>query len=501
MDREHSGAVKGLTWLVSGRLASALVSVISTAVLARLLTPRDFGIVAASFVVLALANVIFDGAFGVNLVRKKDLSRHDIGTTLAAALLLSFVLAGLVVAAAPAIERFFGFPSLTAILIVSSANIPLKAVLAVATASLQRAGGFGKMAAASLWGQIVGYIVVGVPIAMLGGSVWSLVIALTVGSLVETILAVRAARMPLRLSWHSACLNEIFGSGWLSAAYVVNWVANTGAQTVIGHSLDAVALGHYSRSWKLLDLFVAATSTPLSRVLLPLFSARLGDEAALRKSLLNVLGMVVPFYAVASVLFALQAPLIIQLALGSQWSASIPIAQILFLALVPRCAFKVSEIFAVASGKSLAAFYRQGVYAALMVGGASIGVRYGTVSVAVAASLAITIFYIASMAYAVILANAPLRSVVAVHLRAGVLAASAAAADEAVLILLHGRNLLLAHVLAGLAGVVAVTVTAVLGRHVLFYPEAVASITRMVAAKLRTARFQRVAARFRHQGV
>ncbi|MET0239592.1 MAG: oligosaccharide flippase family protein [Sphingobium sp.] len=494
------GAAKGLAWLVSGRLASAVVSLGSTAILARLLTPSDFGVVAAAFVVLALANVIFDGAFGVNLVRKKELTAQDIGTTLAAALLLSLALAALVVGAAPFIERFFGFPSLGLILIVSAANIPAKAVLSVATAQIQRAGRFRALAGASLWAQVVGYILVGVPAALAGGSVWALVAAMLVSSLTEAVLAVRGARMSLKLAWHRGTLRDIFGSGWLSAAGVVNWAANTGAQTIIGHLLTASALGLYSRSWKLIDLFVAAVSTPLSRILLPLFSVRTDDEGAPARAFLNVLSLVLPFYAVASVLLALQAPAIILLALGPQWTEAIPIAQILFLALVPRCAFKVSENFAVASGRSLSAFYRQGFYAAAMIGGAAVGVRYGVVPVAIAASIAITLFYSVSMTYAIRLSGVTFRSVIVLHGKAAAVAASAAVADALVLFALGDGAGVPGHMLAGSAGAAMAAAIVLLARHRLFSPEAVRSLERMLAAVMAKTHVPKLFSRFGQKG-
>ena len=444
--------MKGLLWLMSGRLASAVLSVISTAVLARLLTPSDFGIVAAVLVVLALANVLFDGAFGVNLVRKAELRDEDVRTTLTISLGLGLVLMGLVCLSAPAAERFFGFPSLAVTLQVSSLAIPFKSVFAIASALLQRSGRFKAMATASLVGQFIGYILLAIPLSLGGAGVWSLIVAMLAAGLTEAVVTGALVRLPLRPAWDAETARDVRLTSLFSIASIMNWAADTGANAVIGRVMGAADLGLYSRGWKLLDLVVAATATPLSRVLLPAFAHRNGQPERLRSAFLGTLGVVLPGYAVASVLLSLQAPLIVELALGKQWGDTVPVVQILFATLVPRCAFKVSENFAMAIGNAHAAAVRQGLYAVLMIVGSVVGVRYGIIGVSIAVSVAITIFYFTSMSYALSICKIGGLAVVGLHVRAGLLAAFVAIVDLAVLWACGSMPMLLRHLVAGTAG-------------------------------------------------
>jgi O-antigen/teichoic acid export membrane protein len=444
--------VKGLLWLLSGRMASAVLSLLSTAVLARLLTPSDFGVFAAALVVLALANVLFDGAFGVNLVRKAELRDEDIRTTLTTALGIAALVTISVCLMAPAAERFFGFLGLALVQSAASAAIPFKAVFAVASAQLQRERRFSAIAAASLLGQFCGYILLAIPLSLTGAGVWALAAALVTSAAVEAAVGTILVRLSFRPCWDRQALRDIAGTSLFSLSHLFNWAANAGANTVVGRLMGAADLGLYSRGWKLLDLIVAATATPLSKVLLPAFAQLNGQPEQLREAFLRILGIVLPAYALLSVLFALQSPAIVELVLGNQWSGAIPVVQILFAALLPRCAFKVSENFAMAIGRSSAAAARQGIYAALMAGGALLGTRYGVSGVAIGVSAAVSIFYLLSMSYAVRIGRIRISSVVSLHARAALLALCAGLADLAALSLFGAASILERHAFAGVLG-------------------------------------------------
>lgn len=443
---------KGMIWLVTGRLGNALLSLASTAVLARLLSPGDFGVMAASWIVIALANVLFDGAFGQNLLRKRSARPEDVRTTLTLGLMLAMLLVLAVALAAQRIEGFFGFPHLAGVLTASAMVIPCKAVFAVATSQLQLQGRFGVMATGTLAAALTGNFLVGIPLGLLGYGVWALVAAAVVTGLVEAAVLAARAGMPILPLLERQAMREVFSASFFSLANVMNWAANTGSNAVVGRVMGDVSLGLYSRGWKLLDLFVAATATPLSRVLLPTFAKLRDDKARLNAALVDVLGLVLPGYTVASVLLTLHAPLIVALALGPKWGETIPIAQIMFATVLPRCAVKVSENFAVANGRARSTATRQGLYAVLMIGGTLIGTRWGILGVALAASAAICGFYLASMRYATGLGGVSLRISLQLHGKALGLAAAIGLADAGALWLLSGQGLLIRHVVAAGAG-------------------------------------------------
>jgi O-antigen/teichoic acid export membrane protein len=456
---------RGFVWLVGGRIANSLLSLVSTAILARLLMPRDFGVISAAWVVLALANVLFDGAFGINLLRKTDQRPADVRTTLTLGIGLSLIVAALVIAISSPVETFFHIPHLGLVLAISSAVIPFKAIYAIATAQLQRSGKFGTIAASTIVGQFLGNILCGIPLGLWGAGVWSLVVALIVAGAGEAALAAISARLPFKPMLDRQAASEVLGSSFFSVANIMNWVANTGANALVGRFMGASDLGLYSRGWKLLDLIVAATATPLTRVLMPSFAKMQHDQARLQRNFLEVLWIVLPGYAVASAILTLQAPLVVLLALGPRWGDTIPVAQIMFATLLPRCVFKIPETFAVALGRSASTAVRQTIYAVLMITGTLIGVHHGITGVASAVSIAITLFYLISLQYAAWIGGIKFASLLNIHARSFILAACVGGVDFLALRTFGHFGIYVAHVAASaLGGLSAVVIIALAPR-------------------------------------
>ena len=454
----RSKTLDGFTLLVSGRIGNAFISIISTAILARLLSPNDFGVVSAALLVVALANVIFDGAFGISLVKNSALTEADQRTSLTVALLVSFVLAGLVIVFSPSIETFFRSDAVGDLIAIAALTIPFKAIFAVSSAMLQRAGRFGSIAAGTLVGQLAGNVAVAVPMAFYGMGPWALVVGIMVSGAVEACYVAFRSRVSFYPQLERHALRDLAGSSLFSAANVMNWVANAGANAVVGRSMGFHDLGIYSRGWKLLDLVVGITATPLSRVLLPAFSSRRDDPTRLSGALHQALHIAVPAYACLSAFLVSQAPIIVYLALGPQWGQTTIVAQLFFAALVPRCAFKISENFAVAVGRSGAALIRQFIYATLMVSGAVIGLQYGVSGVALMTSCAVTLFYIMSLGFALRIGKLSPLPVIWIHLKAGILAAIVGVADVSFVWLFPDWGLFLSHLAGAASGLVVLVV-------------------------------------------
>ncbi len=450
----RSKTMNGFALLVSGRIGNAFLSIISTSILARLLSPDDFGVVSAALLVVALANVIFDGAFGISLVKNSALTEADQRTSLTVALLLSFVLVALVIIFSPGIETFFRSNAVGDLLSIAALTIPFKAIFAVSSAMLQRTGRFGSIAAGTLVGQIIGNIAVAVPMALYGMGPWALIVGIMISGAVEAGYVAFKSRVSFCPQLEKAALRDLTASSLFSVANVMNWVANAGANALVGRFMGFHDLGIYSRGWKLLDLVVAITATPLSRVLLPAFSSRRDEPVRLAQTLYQALHLAVPAYACLSALLVSQAPIIVYLALGPQWGETTIVAQLFFAALVPRCAFKISETFAVAVGRSGAALVRQLIYATLMVAGAAIGLQYGVSGVALMTSCAVTLFYIMSLGFALKIGKLSPLAVLWIHLKATVLAALVGWADVSIVWLFSDGALFLSHLAGAACGVV-----------------------------------------------
>lgn len=422
--------LKGLAHLFIGRIGTLALGFISTAILARLLTPADYGLMAAAMVVLALSNAIFEGAFGIGVVQKREIDDTFVTISVTVALVLAGSLFVLVAATAPLVALFFRLPELTWVLIATASSLLLNGLNAIARALCQRHGRFARLSISSNVANLVGYCIIGVAMAFHGFGVWSLVAAAVSTAVIELAINLAGSGIPLRLAWDRATVRDVARtSGWFSFSQVLNWAALTGANTVIGRSLGTEPLGLYSRGWKILDIAMSATGTPINRVLFPAFARLQEDAAGARKAFQSALAIATPVFGALSVLVVLHAEAVVRILLGPQWLEAVPIVQVLFLALLPRCSYKISESLAFGYGRSFAAMLRQAIYSVLMIGGAIVGALYGAAGVALSSSITIWIFYAISIAYAARLVRVPCGHLLTLHLRTAVLVGVVAVVD------------------------------------------------------------------------
>jgi O-antigen/teichoic acid export membrane protein len=449
------GIAAGLSWLFLARLSVLGLSFASTAVLARLLAPKDFGVMAAAMVVIALSSALFEGSFGMGLVQKLNLEDKFIAATFWTAVALSGTLFFLITATSPLVERFFGFPRLAGIITLTSATLVFKAVGSVSSALLQRQSRYQALAAASLVSYFFGYCLLTTAMAFAGYGVWSLAAGAVASGAIETAMLAYAAKPVVRFRPNmKGTMQVIRANGLFTLTQFLNWSANSGGNTIVGRSLGAEPLGVYSRAWKLLDIAVSATGTPLYRVLFPAFARLQTDLPAARRAFLRALGIAVPVFAVISAVLVIHSRALVLIALGPKWTDTVLVAQILFAAFIPRNAFKISEGLTFGFGRSRAAAFRQGVYAVMMVCGSIVGVRYGPVGVATAVSISITLFYILSLSYAMRLVATNARALLVIHIQGLLLIVFPILSEVLVLFLTAHWNFWFGQLAAGGAGLV-----------------------------------------------
>lgn len=478
----NKGTLSGVSWLMAGRLGSVALSAISNAVLARLLTPGEFGTVAAALMVTTFAAAIFESSYGLNLIRRNTTRPEDIRTTLTFGILLSGTAYGIIVLTAPRVEAFFGFDGLGLLLTVLGLTLPMRCVLSVATSQLQIEGRFNLMARAVFIATFVGSLLFGVPMGILGFGIWALATATLVTSALECAMLVRPARLSFKPMIDRQALREIFSTSIFNLATILNSFANNALTAIVGRSLGESSLGIYSRASKLLELFVSATAAQMARVFIPLYSQSREDPDSGQATMKAVLDVLYPIYAVISLLAVLHAPFVVALLLGEQWDQAAPVAAVLFASIFPRCIAKAYQNYSVANGVLHASASRQGIYAGAMVIGAWIAVPYGLVAIAVSALAAVWLLYLLSMTYAVRISGLAWRHIAALHLRLPVLLIPVGVADYSVLRMLDDYPLLLAHALSGCIGAVVLLVMSVLS------PEAF--VGRDWGARLRSARIR-----------
>lgn len=174
VDSEKRSVISGLFWKFGERALAQVVSFVVSLVLARLLTPSEYGVVAMVLVFIALADVFAGSGFATGLIQKKDADERDFSTMFYCSLACSVLLYGVIFACAPAIAGFYSEPSLVLILRVFALRIPLSAVNAIQHAYVSRHMLFKRFFYSTLVGAVVSGVV-GIVLALLGFGVWALI--------------------------------------------------------------------------------------------------------------------------------------------------------------------------------------------------------------------------------------------------------------------------------------------------------------------------------------
>lgn len=386
------GSMAGFAWTSLGYGSQIVGQVVVVAVLARLLTPADFGLVSLTVALVGFGRMLTQSVIGATIVQRRSLDPDHVRASFWLSLLSGVTLAGALSLLAPVLGGAFDMPRLTSLVRVLAVVFLLQSTTVVAVALLERALAFRRIALVETASFLVGYVLVGVALGFAGAGIWALVGAHTAQAIIFSAAMLRMSRHPTGLSFSRRSLGEVAHlSGGYAAGRVFSYGALQGDNLVVGGLLDAAALGIYGRAYQLVSMPAMAFGQVLHRVLFPTMAAVQEDQERLRRAYRRSVALIVFLMAPVSVFLCIGAPEIVEVLLGDQWSATVAPLRILSVGLIARGAYKVSDTMSVSLGLAYARAARQGVYAALVLGGAALGTRWGVEGVAVAVTTAIVL--------------------------------------------------------------------------------------------------------------
>ena len=325
---EQGEIFSGLFWKFGERIIAQGVSFVVSLVLARLLMPDEYGIVALVLVFINLANVFVSDGLGSALVQRLNATSKDFSTMFYCSGILSIFLYLLLFFIAPAIARFYQNPALAPVLRVLSLQVPLSAVKTIQHAYVQRHMIFKKFFWSTLGGTLVSGVV-GIAMAYAGCGVWSLVAQYLVNSVIDTII------LFITVEWHPAfefdihAAKEMTQYGWrLMAAQFINTFYTELQSLLIGKVYSEADLAAYNKGNQFPSLLITNINVSISSVLFPAMARSAYDPVALKaltkKSIKMSSYILFPMLAG---LIAVANPLI-SLLLTDNWLCCVPFLQI-----------------------------------------------------------------------------------------------------------------------------------------------------------------------------
>lgn len=321
--------VKGVTWSFLDSLLGQGIMFLVGLVLARLLTPEDYGLLAYITILVAVSTSLVDSGFSNALIRKKDAREIDYSTVFITNLVLSLFIVVVLFVSAPAISRFFNAPLLVPLVRVMSVVVVINAFALVQRTALVKKVDFKTQTKASVISSLSSGAV-GIGMAFAGFGVWSLVGQQITRQLLLTLCLYLFSRwMPrMRFSWVS--FKQMYNFGWkLLVSGLINTVWNEIYQLVIGKFYNASTLGLYTRAQQFASICSSNLNSVVQKVSYPVLSSIQDDKERLKQGYRNIIKvtMLVTFVLMLG-MAAVAKPMIVML-IGEKWLPAVPMLQIL----------------------------------------------------------------------------------------------------------------------------------------------------------------------------
>lgn len=265
-------AIRGVPWTLLAFGSTKVITLLTTLVLARLLDPTDFGLMALALLAFGLLGLVRDLGLGSTIVLRQDFDDRALGTVLTLMLITAAIVAAIVVATAPLAAWALDEPRLVEILTALAAVSLFGMVGGFYDNLLQRELEFARRFLGQIT-QSISFAVVGIGLALAGVGVWSLVLAQIVSMVAYcfTLLAVSPHRLRPRFERSAAREALTTGSGFFAQG-ALNWIEQNVDYLVVGRLLGTAQLGIYSMAYRLSELTDHGIAEPLARVTFPGFA-------------------------------------------------------------------------------------------------------------------------------------------------------------------------------------------------------------------------------------
>lgn len=311
--------VKGVGWSAIDNVSQFGVSFVVSVILARLLTPDDYGLLGIITIFTAICNAIIGGGFSLALIRKKDVTDEDYSTTFIVNLGMSLLLYVVIFFSAPVIANFFGREELKLLTQVSSVGMVIGALAMVQQTRLTKLIDFKTQTKITIFASLLSGII-GIILALLGCGVWSLVVQNLSLQFIRTSLFWIFNKWMPRLSFSVSSFKELFGFGWkMMVSILIDTIWKELYQVVVGKFYNPATLGQYTRANQFSQLFSSNLTNVIQRVTYPVLSDIQDDKTRMVSAYRRIIKLTMFVAAVCMFsLGAISEPLLYCL-IGQKW--------------------------------------------------------------------------------------------------------------------------------------------------------------------------------------
>ena len=307
---------------ISSQGLKFVITIGATSIMARLLTPADYGLIGMVAFVTGFVAMYKDLGLSTATIQKSEISFEQTSTLFWINLLLSLGITLLTAAIAPLVAWFYGEPRLTLITVVTAAGFLLSGLAVQHEALLRRQMRYFALASISLTSMAIGYVV-GIILAWKGFGYWALVLSQLAVATTGTLLTVSFCRWIPGLPKRNTGVRSMirFGSN-LTGFTTINYFSRNLDNLLIGRVWGAQQLGLYSRAYQLMGLPIDQINEPISSVAMPALSRLTDSPESYRRAYLRMLEKIALLTMPCIVLMIVTSDSIVRIVLGPQWTGT-----------------------------------------------------------------------------------------------------------------------------------------------------------------------------------
>jgi len=320
---------KGAFITISMRWIDRVIGLASTLILARLLHPEDFGIIAMASLVIGLVDVLFDLGVNVALIQNPNATQEHYNTAWTLRILQTLCTASVIVLGAPFAGDYFGDQRVVPVIQFMAIGLVVNGLENIGVVSFQKNMQFGRDFRFLFLKRITGFVVT-VAAALAIQSYWALVVGALAGRVMGVILSYLMHPMRPRLSL--AKFREIFAvSQWMLVRSVGAYLDNNLHRMFVGRISGTATMGAYTLADEISAMPSSELLAPINRVLFPAFAQARENAPELKRLLLLAQGVQTLIGVPAAIGLALVAHEAIAILLGEKWLMTVPFVQLLAL--------------------------------------------------------------------------------------------------------------------------------------------------------------------------
>lgn len=325
--------VHGVFWSAVEKYSSTLVSIIISMILARLLTPDEYGVVAIAYVIIAFLQIFCTMGIGPAIIQRNDLEKDDINNIFTFSLILGFVLALILYLSSGLIADYYENEALINVCHILSIVLFFSAANMVPNALMAKHKRFKEIAQRTLILQLISSVLA-IIAAYKGAGVYALLISPVLTAIGIFIFNWRFYPMGLPKVPSLEPLKRIFSYSFYQLAFeIINYFSRNLDKLIIGKKLSSSDLGYYDKSYTLMQLPLNNVTAVINPVLQPILSVLQDDMSEMAEKYNKIIRIVSTISFPIGIILFFSAADVILVMFGDQWVNSIPVFKILALSI------------------------------------------------------------------------------------------------------------------------------------------------------------------------